>query len=273
MQNCMYFSLLTALTACTSLESLDQTVKKPPKDKKTTTSIKTASQPSTQTFSSTAYKKAREALNYCKQEDDCTQVWPGACPHGPYFINAKADVSQVFAMERKLQASSNIHCEPPIQLQPAGCQNGKCVAGARSSVKTKNKMQSCWDTPIAYIANDGGANGQLYNNSRTSSNLLIYQVPAAGKLQLKVTWPRNCTDCELQISEHNSGMASLIQGKRTRQGHIESIELSVAPGPYYFRGMSASSETFLLQAQHRDNTGASPMAGAHGEGILRFCEK
>ena len=80
------------------------------------------------------YLTAREALNRCETEAHCEQVWPGACPHGPYFVDSRADAGPVLALERQLEDCSTIECEPPMELEPAGCVDGRCVPGAHSSV-------------------------------------------------------------------------------------------------------------------------------------------
>lgn len=219
------------------------------------------------------YHKARAALNTCKKQDDCTQIWPGACPDGPYFINAKADVSAVFELEGQIEACSKIECEPPIFLKPAGCVKGRCVEATRSAVPPDLPLKSCWDTQIAYLENNASHSGNLQKRLTGKTPLMIYEATAAGTLHLEVHWLSTCVDCELQISEHNSGMARLIQGKRSKQKQIEQIILPAKSGPYYFVGRSQNSKgSFLLHVNHTTTDGRQPAAGAHGEGWKRFCE-
>ena len=45
-----------------------------------------------------SYLAERARLNTCETDSDCSEIWPGMCPHGPYYVHREADVPQIWAM-------------------------------------------------------------------------------------------------------------------------------------------------------------------------------
>jgi hypothetical protein len=37
----------------------------------------------------TDYLSARAELSRCTSDSDCAEMWPGLCPHGPYYIHRR----------------------------------------------------------------------------------------------------------------------------------------------------------------------------------------
>jgi hypothetical protein len=99
-------------------------------------------------------------------------------------------------------------------------------------------------------------------------------LPENGTLTLEVDWAPGCTDCTLQISEHNSGMSRLVEGERTRTGRKSKITLPVTKGLYYFLGRSpqARSLPFLLLPRFESEAGVAPASTRHGVNWQRLCE-
>src|SRR5690606_15803636 len=63
------------------------------------------------------YLADRQQLSRCETDSDCAEMWPGLCPHGPYYIDREADIEGVLALEREIIANCEIpECEPPIEL-------------------------------------------------------------------------------------------------------------------------------------------------------------
>lgn len=221
------------------------------------------------------YLARREALNHCDREDDCAEVWPGLCPQGPYFIHQASDLPSVLALVRQIGERCTIpECEPPMNLAPAGCVAGRCVAGGRSRVPPEEPMMSCWDTPMDNLENGGTAFAEIQEDYRGPTPLHVYGVPSAGHLAIEVRWPPACGDeCRLDISEHSSGMSRLVQGERSRQGTTQTIELPVTEGDYFLLGRGPSTAgSVLLKIEHRASDGTRPPSARHGRAIERLCE-
>ena len=221
------------------------------------------------------YLAQREALNHCEREDNCAEVWPGLCPHGPYFINEHGDLPSIYALAQRIGQQCVIpDCEPPMELRPAGCREGRCVAGARSAVPPDEELMSCWDMRVQNFENDRNVSASIERDLRGITPLSVYGVPSDGRMTIEARWPANCgADCRLDISEHNSGMSRLVQGTRTREGDREHIELVVTAGDYYFLARSATATgNVILRVKHVAADDSEPASTRHGVAVKRLCE-
>lgn len=232
----------------------------------------------------TSYLSEREQLSRCEQDSDCAEMWPGLCPHGPYYINRDAEIEAVVALEREIMASCEIpECEPPMELGIAHCEQGTCARGRtakRERLPKGIKHMSCWDYRETWLEADGGASARASSVINGVTPHVAIAPATAGVLTLEVDWPASCADCELWISEHNSGMAQLLTPTSTRtevqrngQAIVrERLEFPVTPGPYHMIGMAGSDTDFTIRADLRDREGKSGRVTRHGVGWQHMCE-
>jgi hypothetical protein len=222
------------------------------------------------------YLAARAALSTCAQDSDCAEMWPGLCPHGPYYIDRAADVAPVIAREVAIMKTcSTPECEPPMELGIARCDAGKCVRG-RSAPTSK----SCWDFRETNLEANGATDAETVAKITGTTPHLVISPAAAGTLALEIDWPPSCTDCKLQISEHNSGMARPVSPAGTssdveRHGapiRRQRIELAVKPGPYHMIATSAAPVRYVVRAQLKTESGEIGKVTRHGVGWQRMCE-
>jgi hypothetical protein len=231
------------------------------------------------------YLASRAELSHCESDSDCAELWPGLCPHGPYYIHRDADIEPILALERAIMDNCELpDCEPPMELGIAHCEQGKCAPGraAPKSPKRSKHMNhmSCWDYRETWLEGDGGASASTSSMIQGITPHLAIAPAAAGVLVLEVDWPVDCADCRLLISEHNSGMAQLIAGTSTRtqaerNGAAvvrERIEVRVTPGPYHMLGMAEKAANYTIRADLRDNAGDQGRVTRHGVGWQRMCE-
>jgi hypothetical protein len=225
------------------------------------------------------YLAARGKLSHCETDSDCAEMWPGLCPHGPYYIHRDADVGPIVALERAIMASCEIpECEPPIELGIAHCDNGTCASGRAAPVSQGH--ESCWDVRETWLEADGGATATASSKLQGITPHVAIAPAAAGTLVLEVDWPAGCADCRLLVSEHNSGMSRLITAKSTRtqaerNGEPmlrERLELPVTPGPYHMVGMAGTDTNYVIRADLRDAAGERGRVTRHGVGWQRMCE-
>jgi len=230
------------------------------------------------------YLAERKQLSRCETDSDCAELWPGLCPHGPYYIHRDADIEPVLALEREIMASCTIpDCEPPIELGIAHCEQGVCARGRETKRERLPKgieHMSCWDYRETWLEADGAATATASSVINGVTPLLAISPASAGVLTLELDWPASCTDCRLLISEHNSGMSNLItptatRSEATRNGRAvqrERLEFPVTPGPYWFVGMAGSDTDYTVRADLRDREGQPGRATRHGVGWQRMCE-
>lgn len=233
----------------------------------------------------TDYLAKRAEVSGCNSDSDCAEMWPGLCPHGPYYIHRDADVGGIIDLERAIMASCTIpECEPPMELGIAHCEAGKCASGRAAPTPIKRikhiKHMSCWDYRETWLEGDGGATATASSMIQGITPHVAIAPAAAGVLVLEVNWPADCADCRLLISEHNSGMAQLIVAKSTRTQAKrngmpivrERLELPVKPGPYHMVGMAGVDTDYTIRADLRDAAGERGRVTRHGVGWQRMCE-
>lgn len=225
------------------------------------------------------YLDERERLSYCESDSECAIWRPGWSDHGPFYFFRDADIEPMLALEREL--SSN--CPDPfakLARDPAipHCEQGTCAAGREPAVSSK--WDSCWDYRESWLE-PGGTTMAAASSVLTGVTPLVAIAPASsGMLTLTVDWPLSCADCELWISEHNSGMANRITAKASSaasDNHGEALrrellEFPVTPGPYYFVGMASADVLFTIRADLRDETGERGRVTRHGLVWQRMCE-
>lgn len=218
------------------------------------------------------YLSVRASFDHCERDGDCAELWPGLCPHGPHYVHREADVPGLFAIEQRIYAECPVaECEKPQRLGIARCEAGRCVPGRAAA--PEQPYESCWDTEETYLE-DGRREGAVtHENFRGLTPLLVYGAAAPGTLRVELDWGENCPDCRLEISAHNSGMASLVEGQRRREGGRETIELPAGPGPYYLLGRRAGpSYPYLVTVTLERTDGLPAAATLHGVGWQRRCE-
>ncbi|MBN1771815.1 MAG: hypothetical protein JXB32_11170 [Deltaproteobacteria bacterium] len=218
------------------------------------------------------YLSVRASLNRCERDDDCAEIWPGLCPHGPHYVHREADVPGLFAVERRFYAECPVsECEKPERLGIAHCEAGRCVPGREPAPERPD--ESCWDAQETYLEDGRRESAATEEHLRGLTPLLAYGAAASGTLRLEVDWGDNCPDCRLEISEHNSGMASLVEGVRHREGGRETIALPATPGVYYLLGRRAGPSISCLVTVSLERTdGAPAVSTLHGVSWQRRCE-
>jgi hypothetical protein len=165
---------------------------------------------------------------------------------------------------------------PPAEGLPespsrSDVEAGRCVAGREPP--REGPLESCWDTEETYLADGGRVQGITQEHLRGVTPLVVYGAAAPGTLRITVEWSPYCDDCRLEISEHNSGMASLVEGTRRREGPVEEIALPATPGPYYLVGRRAGpSVPFLVVATLVRADGLPAASTLHGVSWQRRCE-
>ena len=214
------------------------------------------------------YRELRASLNHCEIDSDCAEIWPGVCPHGPYYIDRGADVSELFALVDRIEDGCLLpDCEQPMRLDPARCDAGKCVEG-----RTPPAADTCWDFRLEYLASGRRHSTETVAHQQGITARAAVGVAEAGEMSVTVHWG-DCPDCALRISEHNSGMANLVDGERTRVGERETIELPVTPGPYFMMAMSPTSpHPVTVTVDLIDEAGRPAQTNLHGVAWQRVCE-
>ena len=206
-------------------------------------------------------------------------MWPGLCPHGPYYIDRDADVYPIFELERAIMAGCETpDCEPPMELGIARCAKGYCFKGRTEPTSTGT--ESCWDYRETWLEADGAADGKTAKTLQGITPHVAIAPAANGVLVLEVDWPVDCADCQLMISEHNSGMSRLIESKpaRTqaeRNGQPvarDRWEFPVTPGPYHMVALAGADANYLIRADLRVDGGERGKVTRHGVGWQRMCE-
>src|SRR5690606_41557879 len=129
------------------------------------------------------YLARRKALDHCERDSDCAEIWPGLCPHGPYYIHREAEVEAVWAIERRIEEHCEVpKCEPPMKLGIAHCDAGRCRPG-REPPPTDEK-ESCWDYRETHLEAGGTAQAQTTSAIRGVTPQLVIAPAHAGRLRL-----------------------------------------------------------------------------------------
>lgn len=225
------------------------------------------------------YLAERAELSHCEADSDCSEMWPGLCPHGPYYIHRDADIAPVFQLEAEIMKSCEVpECEAPIELGIARCEGGRCVQGR--SAPASSGHESCWDYQEIWLEGDGSASGKTAKNLQGITPHVAIAPAQAGALMLEIDWPAGCVNCRLMISEHNSGMSQLIEPRSVRTDAErngqpivrERLEFPVTPGPYHMVALADSDADYLIRAGLRDEAGGRGRVTRHGVGWQRMCE-
>ncbi|MEM6996471.1 MAG: hypothetical protein AAF721_38560 [Myxococcota bacterium] len=229
--------------------------------------------------SSARYLELRAGLDRCERDSDCAEIWPGVCPHGPYYIHREADLAPTRAAATEVEARCVLpECEPPQELGIAHCTDGRCVSGRTPPVPQQD--ESCWDYQERYLEAEDSAHGETVPHVRGTTPHVVVVPAAEGELTLRIDYPRACTDCTLLVSEHNSGMARLMDTSAAKASETErngkprrtdTIVLPVAPGPYHLVATSPTPADFHLRASLSAPAG-EPAVSRHGVAWQRMCE-
>jgi hypothetical protein len=226
-----------------------------------------------------AYLAARAELSYCEADSDCAEMWPGLCPHGPYYIHRDADVGRIIELERTIMAHCEVpECEPPMELGIAHCENGRC-AKSRTAPPASDH-ESCWDYRETWLEANGATSGTTSKHLQGITPHIGIAPADNGLLVLEIDWPSECSNCRLLISEHNSGMSKLIEPKSTRTQAErngapvarERLEFPVKTGPYHTVALADADADFVIRADLRNAAGEPGRVTRHGVGWQRMCE-
>lgn len=135
------------------------------------------------------YLSVRAELNHCQGHSVCAEIWPGLCPHGPYYIHFESDLSELNDLLNRIDAVCILpECEAPEQLGMAACFQGRCVPGRPPAIIEDPDEESCWDFPITYVEN-----GQtVFSMTQTYREAVVgFGAPAAGSFQITVSFERD----------------------------------------------------------------------------------
>ena len=223
----------------------------------------------------------REALNTCKTDSDCAEIWPGLCPHGPYYVNREADIGPIFDQISAIHAQCMVPmCEPPMQLGIAHCEDGRCAAGRSEPVSTD--LKSCWDFRETYLEASGATSLQTVAGIQGITPHTVIVPATPGTLTITVDFPADCAGCALVVSEHNSGMARKVDTTasatepiniNTRDMIRSTIEIPVTPGPYHMVPTSdEAGQSVLIKVKLLDSSGEAGHTTRHGIAWQRMCE-
>lgn len=226
------------------------------------------------------YLADRKRLGHCNADSDCAEMWPGLCPHGPYYINRDADITGVLALEEEILTRCEVpECEPPMELGIGRCDAGVCVPG-RLSARDDKGGDSCWDYRETWLEADGSASATTSRHLQGITPHIAIAPAHAGTLVLELDWPADCADCRLLISEHNSGMAQLLTPTATRTQAQrngspivrERLEFPVTPGPYHLVALAEKDADYFIRASLVDSDGKPGRVTRHGVGWQHMCE-
>jgi hypothetical protein len=233
------------------------------------------------------YLELRESQNHCTRDEECAEIHPGVCSHGPHYANVAADHPALEAAARALTGACVLPaCEMPMPLGIAHCEAGRCEAG-RSQPKGKHKP--CWDTRITYMEPDVPTIVSTYEHLQGITPLHAVGVPEAGTLRISAQL--GCTGCELMVSERGTGMAMLVKGtpftpepedplavrpmpsrSPPPMAAVVHREYPVRPGPYFIAVLGGAPDEAQLEVSLRDEGGRAMEPDRRGVVHLRQCE-
>lgn len=234
------------------------------------------------------YLDLRAKENRCERDGDCAEIYPGLCPHGPYFMHVAGDHASIDAAARAVAEGCEMsECEMPMPLGISRCEAGRCVKG-----RTPGKdgpMKSCWDTQVTYMRTERPYLGSSSEHLQGITPLHAVGVPAAGTLRISARL--GCTDCALKVSEHNTGMSNLIKGKPftpaprdpakirpvtsrapPAMATVLHLEFPVTPGPYFIATIGGAPADVQYEVSLSDGSGAAMEPDRQGRVHLRICE-
>lgn len=223
----------------------------------------------------TAYRAARDVLNFCERDLDCAEVWPGPCSQGPFYIHRHAAPDSLLDLGTEADAAcGKPACQAAARLGIASCRDGRCIAGRPPAPETPDS--SCWDYEVTYLEATDGVQARTVSAVKGTTPHLVVHPDSAGTLRITATWPTSCDDCTLLISEHNSGMANLVAIEPSDSAFIPSglrhtHTLAVTPGPYHVVGRSETAVDFKVSSVFKATTGPSKVR-SHGIAWPRVCE-
>lgn len=221
------------------------------------------------------YRVARDALNQCKRDNDCAESWPGLCPEGPFYIERDSNLAQLRALGTKVAAAcGEPDCEQPPRLGIAHCEANRCQPGRADP--PKSDAEDCWDYRETHLEPKAWTSAETATAIQGITPHLVISPAQAGTLRMTIDWPEACADCKLLVSEHNSGMARLVESTVTSTETIkrgaetirrEHLEFAVTPGPYHLIGKAAAVVDYRLETDLQP-----PSVTRHGTAWARLCE-
>ena len=113
----------------------------------------------------------------------------------------------------------------------------------------------------------------LSKHVRGITPVFVVGLPVDGAMRVDIEWAKSCKKCRALISEHNSGMANLVAGKRSTKGQLETIELPAKAGLYFMIALSESGgEAMRIKVNLTTGDSKPVHATRHGIGWQRMCE-
>lgn len=232
------------------------------------------------------YLRLREGHNHCVKDEDCAEIYPGPCPQGPHYMHVADDHAALDAAVTEMnRACETAVCEMPRRLPIARCEAGRCERGRRAS--ERGPHTSCWDTQITYMQAGHPYIASSYEHLQGITPLHAVGVPAEGTL--RVSTRADCSTCALMVSEHNTGMASLIKGRpftpvpddpmeikpvtsrSPPAGPAQHLEYTVKPGPYFMAIIGGTGQV-QYEVELLDSGGAPMVPNLRGRVYTRICE-
>lgn len=233
------------------------------------------------------YLERRAQANTCERDDECAEIWPGPCPHGPYYAEVTADFSEIDAAEVAMgKVCEVVECEMPRPLGIASCEEGRCVRGRTPPAETAD--ESCWDTRVTYLWPGREVVADAREHLQGITPLHAVGVPREGTLRLSARL--GCDGCEPWVSEGNPGMASRMEGQPFTPeprdpgevrpvtsrappalGRTVHLEFPVRPGPYYIATLGGTGGV-TYEVSLLDSAGAPMEPDRRGVVHLRTCE-
>ncbi|MFV8751475.1 hypothetical protein ACNOYE_13100 [Nannocystaceae bacterium ST9] len=214
------------------------------------------------------YAALRESLNTCRVDDDCAELWPGLCPHGPAYVNRLARIDRLFAREQAIFDRCSVpECAKPIELGPAQCVDGRCVADRQAP------EPGCFDVRVDFLALDRPFDASLVGVGRVEGPRMGVGVPSSGVMTIAVDWG-SCSDCTLEVMQLDPVAGLTLAGQPSaREGSVETLRFDVARSTYYLTARSQSLPALRPRVTLGllDGAGEPLAANQYGIAWLRRC--
>ncbi|NVB39525.1 hypothetical protein G6O69_16910 [Pseudenhygromyxa sp. WMMC2535] len=216
------------------------------------------------------YLALRERANRCRSDDDCAEIWPGLCPHGPYYIDRRGQGDVLVSREWGIRNQCEIpSCEPPAELGPAHCEARRCVAG-------REPEPGCSDVFVRYLEPNEihrlVAESPDPDTAGPDEKRFGLAVASRGHVEIEIDW-RRCPGCSLNLSRHRPVDGLQVPSRRIRKNGIEKIEFAASRALYFFelKPGPRPGGSIELRATIRDEKDEPVGVSAHGRAYLRHC--
>lgn len=215
------------------------------------------------------YLSARQALDFCTQDDDCVEIVPEPCLP-VYYANIATGERSLGASERTLAAQCGVRssaCERPLLGRPR-CLKGRCHRGGRPAYA--GRRVSCWSERWQIVTLDRPHVLHAWRNTfEPQPQTARLTVEQPGELTLRVDWGDCTGDRELQVFGLKPGYVD-----RQRREHVDTLRARVAPGDLEIRLnlTSLRCDRATITAHLDRNDGAPVPDRFHGILYQTACE-